>query len=99
MAVGAARARDGSAGHQGARSSMSSSAITLLVVAILLVPLAGVFAAMDAALQRGSKARLEGMRPEGIMDASALEEGLGARARHVALLLLLRIVCEMVSAV
>src|SRR3954462_11962354 len=99
MAVGAARARDGSAGHQGARSSMSSSAITLLVVAILLVPLAGVFAAMDAALQRVSKARLEEMRREGIKHAAALEEVVAERARHVALLLLLRIVCEMVAAV
>src|SRR3954449_6525453 len=99
MAVGAARARDGSAGHQGARSPMSSSAITLLVVAILLVPLAGIFAALDAALQRVSKARVEEMRREGVKNAAALEEVVDERARHVALLLLLRIVCEMVAAV
>jgi CBS domain containing-hemolysin-like protein len=78
---------------------MSSSAITLLVVAILLVPLAGVFAAMEAALQRVSKARVEEMRREGVKRAAALEEVVAERARLVALLLLLRIICEMVAAV
>ena len=78
---------------------MSSGEITMLVVAILLVPLAGLFAAMDAALQRVSKARVEEMRREGVKRAAALEEVVQERARHVALLLLLRIVCEMVAAV
>src|SRR5919112_2219419 len=78
---------------------MSSGEITMLVVAVLLVPLAGLFGAMDAALQRVSKARVEEMRREGVKRAAALEEVLAERARHVALLLLLRIVCEMVAAV
>src|SRR4051812_17043160 len=78
---------------------MSSGAITLLVIAVLLVPLAGVFGAMDAALQRVSKARVEEMRREGIKRAASLEEVVVDRSRHVALLLLLRIVCEMVAAV
>ena len=78
---------------------MSSGAITLLVVAICLIPLAGVFAALDAALQRVSKARVEEMRREGVKRADALEEVVQERARHVALLLLLRIACEMVAAV
>ena len=78
---------------------MSSGAITLLVIAILLVPLAGLFAAMDAALQRVSKARVEEMRREGATRAAALEEVVLERARHVALLLLLRIVCETLAAV
>src|SRR3712207_9113140 len=78
---------------------MSSGEITMRVVAILLVPLAGLFAAMDAALQRVSKARVEEMRREGVKRAGALEEVVQERARHVALLLLLRIVCEMVAAV
>ncbi|TKJ16799.1 hemolysin family protein [Blastococcus sp. CCUG 61487] len=78
---------------------MSSGEITMLVVAGLLVPLAGIFAAMDAALQRVSKARVEELRREGIKRAAALEEVVLERARHVALLLLLRIACEMVSAV
>ncbi|TFV91239.1 hemolysin family protein [Blastococcus sp. CT_GayMR16] len=78
---------------------MTSGAITLLVIAILLVPLAGLFAAMDAALQRVSKARVEEMRREGIKRAASLEEVLQERSRHVALLLLLRIVCETLAAV
>jgi CBS domain containing-hemolysin-like protein len=78
---------------------MSGSEITMLVVAVLLVPLAGTFGAMDAALQRMSKARVEEMRREGRKRADALEQVVQERARHVALLLLLRIACEMVSAV
>jgi CBS domain containing-hemolysin-like protein len=78
---------------------MSSGAVTLLVIAICLVPLGGFFAAMDAALQRVSKARVEEMRREGVKHAAALEAVLQERARHVALLLLLRIVCETLAAV
>jgi CBS domain containing-hemolysin-like protein len=78
---------------------MTASAIILLVIAICLVPLAGLFAAMDAALQRVSKARVEEMRREGVKRAAGLEEVVAERARHVALLLLLRIVCETLAAV
>jgi CBS domain containing-hemolysin-like protein len=78
---------------------MTSGAISLLVIAVLLVPLSGLFAAMDAALQRVSKARVEEMRREGVKYAAALEQVVLERARHVALLLLLRIVCETVAAV
>ncbi|HYG94753.1 MAG TPA: hemolysin family protein, partial [Nocardioides sp.] len=78
---------------------MSSAAITMLVVAICLVPLAGVFGAMDAALQRVSKARVEELRRDGVKRAAALEQVVAERARHVSLLLLLRILCEMVAAV
>ncbi|RBY95306.1 hypothetical protein DQ237_14635 [Blastococcus sp. TF02-8] len=78
---------------------MTSTAITMLVVACCLVPLAGVFGAMDAALQRVSKARVEEMRREGVKRAAALEEVVAERARHVSLLLLLRIACEMVAVV
>ncbi|MGY1702409.1 hemolysin family protein [Geodermatophilus sp. SYSU D00766] len=78
---------------------MSAGAVTLLVVAICLVPLAGAFGAMDAALQRVSLARVEELRRDGVRRAARLEQVLGERARAVALLLLLRIVCEMVAAV
>src|SRR3954462_5539153 len=78
---------------------MSSGAIPMLVVAICLIPLAGTFGAMDAAIQRGSKARVEEMRREGVKHADSLEQVVQERARHVALLLLLRIACEMVAAV
>src|SRR3954454_8569528 len=87
-------------GAERARSrAMSSAAITMLGVAILLVPLAGTFGAMDAAIQRVSKARVEEMRREGVKRADTLEEVVQERARHVALLLLLRIVCETLAAV
>ncbi|MGY1723423.1 hemolysin family protein [Blastococcus sp. SYSU DS0533] len=78
---------------------MSSAAITMLVVAVCLVPLAGVFGAMESALQRVSKARVEELRRDGVKRAAGLEEVVAERARHVALLLLLRILCEMVAAV
>ncbi|GAA3163575.1 hemolysin family protein [Blastococcus jejuensis] len=78
---------------------MSGGAVTLLVIAICLIPFAGVFGAMDAALQRVSKARVEELRRDGVKRARALEEVLAERARHVALLLLLRIVCETLAAV
>ncbi|MGY2004955.1 hemolysin family protein [Blastococcus sp. SYSU DS1024] len=78
---------------------MTAGAITTLVIAICLVPLAGLFGAMEAALQRVSKARVEELRRDGVKRAAALEEIVAERARHVSLLLLLRIVCEMVSAV
>jgi CBS domain containing-hemolysin-like protein len=78
---------------------MSAAAITAMVIAICLVPLAGLFGALDAALQRVSKARLDELRREGAPRAPALERVLEDRARLVSLLLLLRIVCEMVAAV
>ncbi|GAB3192587.1 hemolysin family protein [Geodermatophilus arenarius] len=78
---------------------MSAGTVTLLVVATCLVPLAGLFGAMDAALQRVSAARVEELRRDGVRRAATLERVLDERARLVALLLLLRIVCEMVAAV
>src|SRR5215213_373659 len=78
---------------------MSAGSVTFLVLAICLIPLAGIFGAMDAALQRVSKARVEEMRREGVKRADALEEVVAERARHAALLLLLRIVCETLAAV
>ncbi|MGY2084156.1 hemolysin family protein [Blastococcus sp. SYSU DS0539] len=78
---------------------MTAAAITGLVVAICLVPLAGLFGAMEAALQRVSKARVEELRRDGVKRAAALEQIVAERARHVSLLLLLRIVCEMVATV
>ncbi|SDC94256.1 Hemolysin, contains CBS domains [Geodermatophilus telluris] len=78
---------------------MSAGAVVLLVVAICLVPLAGLFGALDAALQRVSQARVEELRRDGVRRAATLEEVLTDRARHVSLLLLLRIGCEMVAAV
>ena len=78
---------------------MSPTAVVLLVIAVVLVLLAGVFGALDAALQRLSKARVEEMQREGVKRAPVLAQLVEERARHVALLLLLRIVCEMTAAV
>jgi CBS domain containing-hemolysin-like protein len=77
---------------------MTSGEITLLVIAVCLIPLAGLFGAMDAALQRVSKARVDEMRRDGVKRAGVLSDVVAERARHVALLLLLRIACEMVAA-
>jgi CBS domain containing-hemolysin-like protein len=78
---------------------MSTTAIVLLVIAVALVLVAGVFAALDAALQRLSKARVDELRRDGVKRAGALVEVMGDRSRYVSLLLLLRIVCEMTAAV
>ena len=78
---------------------MSPTAVVLLVIAVVLVLVAGVFAALDAALQRLSKARVEEMRRDGVKRAAALVRVVDDRARHVSLLLLLRIACEMTAAV
>jgi CBS domain containing-hemolysin-like protein len=73
---------------------MTATAIVLLVIAVVLVLIAGVFAALDAALQRLSKARVDELRRDGVKRATALVQVMEERSRHVALLLLLRIVCE-----
>jgi CBS domain containing-hemolysin-like protein len=78
---------------------MTPTAIVLLVIAVLLVLVAGIFAALDAALQRLSKARVDELRRDGAKRAGALVEVMEDRARHVALLLLLRILCETTAAV
>jgi CBS domain containing-hemolysin-like protein len=78
---------------------MSATAIVLLVIAVVLVLVAGVFAALDAALQRLSKARVDELRRDGAKRADALVQVMEERSRHIALLLLLRIVCETAAAV
>ena len=78
---------------------MSATAVVLLVIAVVLVLVAGVFAALDAALQRLSKARVDELRRDGVKRASALVGVMQERARHVALLLLLRIACESAATV
>ncbi|CCH87207.1 conserved membrane protein of unknown function; putative CBS domains [Modestobacter italicus] len=78
---------------------MSATAIVLLVIAVALVLVAGVFAMLDAALQRLSKARVDELRRDGAKRAGALAVVMEERARHVALLLLLRIACETAATV
>jgi CBS domain containing-hemolysin-like protein len=78
---------------------MTNQDVALLVLAALLVPLAGVLAGMDAALNRVSAARVEEMEREGVRRARALAEVIADRPRHTNLLLLLRMVCELLATV
>ena len=75
------------------------SPVALIVVAALLVPLAGLFAAADAALNSVSRARVETLVREGRTGARALAAIVADRPRHVNLLLLLRLVAETAATV
>jgi CBS domain containing-hemolysin-like protein len=70
-----------------------------LVVALLLVPLAGVFAAADAAITTMSPARVDQLVREGRTGAKALAAVVADKPRHLNLLLLLRLSCEAVATV
>ncbi len=73
--------------------------VGLIIVAVLLVPLAGVFAAADAALNSVSRARVDALVRAGRPGSRALSAVVADRPRHVNLLLLLRLVAEMTAAV
>jgi len=76
-----------------------TNSATLLVVAVLLVFVAGLFAAADAALSAVSRARVEGLARAGRAGARQLLVVVADRPRHVNLLLLLRLACELVATV
>jgi CBS domain containing-hemolysin-like protein len=78
---------------------VTSDSATLLVVAVLLVLLAGIFAGADAALSAVSRARVEGLARAGRAGARQLLAVVIDRPRHVNLLLLLRLTCELVATV
>nr|WP_042194253.1 hemolysin family protein [Kibdelosporangium sp. MJ126-NF4]CEL21192.1 Magnesium and cobalt efflux protein CorC [Kibdelosporangium sp. MJ126-NF4]CTQ96242.1 Magnesium and cobalt efflux protein CorC [Kibdelosporangium sp. MJ126-NF4] len=78
---------------------MTSNSATLFVVAVVLVLFAGLFAAADAALSAVSRARVEGLVRAGRAGARQLLYVVGDRPRHVNLLLLLRLACELVATV
>ncbi|MFC5053729.1 hemolysin family protein [Saccharothrix xinjiangensis] len=71
----------------------------LLVMAVVLVLGAGVFAAADAALGTVSRARVEALQRQGRSGTSQLIALLADRPRHVNLLLLLRLGCELAATV
>jgi CBS domain containing-hemolysin-like protein len=73
--------------------------VALIVLAALLIPLAGVFAAADAALNSVSRARVDTLVREGRTGARALAAVVADRPRHVNLLLLLRLVAETAATV
>ena len=62
---------------------MSTTAGVLLVIAAVLVLIGGVFAALDAALQRLSKARIDEMRRDGVKGAEALVQIMTERSRQI----------------
>jgi CBS domain containing-hemolysin-like protein len=71
----------------------------MIVIAGLLVLLAGVFAAADAALGSVSRARVDPLVRARRPGARALAKVTADRPRHVNLLLLLRLICETAATV
>lgn len=78
---------------------MNDASMTQLVVAVLLVCVAGAFACADAAIGALSPARVEELLRERRTGANALLAVVSERPRHVNLLLLLRLVCELTATV
>ncbi|MFF0144965.1 CBS domain containing-hemolysin-like protein [Amycolatopsis sulphurea] len=70
-----------------------------LVIAIALVLLAGAFAAADAAIGTVSQARVDGLVRSGRGGARQLAAVVAERRRHINLLLLLRLGCELTATV
>ncbi|MBB1157370.1 MULTISPECIES: hemolysin family protein [Amycolatopsis] len=70
-----------------------------VVVAVTLVLLAGVFAAADAAVGTVSQARVDGLVRNGRVGARQLAAVVAERRRHINLLLLLRLACELTATV
>jgi CBS domain containing-hemolysin-like protein len=71
----------------------------LLVIAVILVIAAGVFACADAALSAVSRARVDGLVRGRRAGARQLLAVVSDRPRHINLLLLLRLGCELVATV
>ncbi|WP_434448754.1 hemolysin family protein [Lentzea sp. E54] len=78
---------------------MSANPAGVIVLAVLLVLVAGLFACVDAALGTVSRARVEALQRQGRWGTGQLLHVLNDRPRHVNLLLLLRLACEMSAAV
>ena len=78
---------------------MTGPDVVLLIAAILLVPIAGALAALDAALSRISPARVEELVREGRRGARSLARITPDRARYTNLLLLLRVAAELTATV
>ena len=78
---------------------MTSSVAWQIVLAVLLVPLAGLFAAADSSLGTVSRARVEALVRSGKAGARSLAAVVADRPRYVNLLLLSRLACETVATV
>jgi magnesium and cobalt exporter, CNNM family len=70
---------------------------SVLLIAAALVVLAGLCAMTDAALTRVSRAQAAELTAEGVRGARTLQAVAGDAARHLNLLLLLRLVCELAA--
>lgn len=68
--------------------------VVYLVVAAALIPVGGVFAAVDAALTTASQARVADLVAQGRAGARRLETVLEQRSTYVALVVFLRVICE-----
>ena len=71
----------------------------LIVLAVLLVPVGGAFAAVDSALNTISPARVEELARARRMGAPRLLKVMNDRPRYVNLMVLLRILCEITATV
>ncbi|HSF26068.1 MAG TPA: DUF21 domain-containing protein, partial [Actinomycetes bacterium] len=76
-----------------------STHVGLLVVAVVLVVLAGVFAAGESALSRLSRTRADELVRDGRRHAGTLQAVLADPGRYVNLLTFLRVVAEVVATV
>ncbi|MGV9746534.1 hemolysin family protein [Rhodococcus zopfii] len=75
------------------------SAVALVATAVVLVPLGGLFAAVDSALNTVSAARVDELAKDERPGAQRLRVILEDRPRYVNLMVLLRILCEITAAV
>ena len=78
---------------------MTTADVVALVVAVVLIPIGGLFACVDSALARVSKARAEEFVREERRGSKALAVVLDDRPRYTNLLLLLRVTCELTATV
>ncbi|MCK2241052.1 MULTISPECIES: hemolysin family protein [unclassified Crossiella] len=76
-----------------------SDPVSLVVIAVLLVLAAGLFGAADAALGTVSRARVDALVRQGRAGARQLALVVADRPRHINLLLLLRLGCELAATV
>ncbi|GAA5112908.1 hemolysin family protein [Haloechinothrix salitolerans] len=77
---------------------MTNSAV-LVVLAVTLVLAGGLFAAADAAISAVSRARVAGLVRSGTAGSRQLSAVVEERSRHINLLLLLRLGCELTATV
>ena len=78
---------------------MSALDIVLLILAVALIPVAGLFAAADAAITMVSAARVEEMQREGRRGVASLSAIVDDKPRYTNLLLLLRVGAELTATV